>query len=144
MKAIYLVLLLAAGVLGTSTIASAFSVVSPDQPPVWYNRAGQKVSQYLVWDKPKGELTLNVAYNQLQNEQTYDETYYDTFKLRFPTVHFNPSTDHLFVNDENGRPVNIGHLDGTRVVLDNGFVLSAHRRNGVVLAMITSDSSTVK
>ena len=130
------------GVLGmSSTNAAAFSVVSPDQPPVWFNRAGQKVSQYLLWDTSKGELILNVAYNQLQNEQTYDETYYDTFKLRFPTVHFNPSANHFFVNDENGRPVTIGHLDGSRVVLDNGFQLSAHRHNGVVLAMITSDSS---
>jgi hypothetical protein len=142
MKTICLVLLAAAGVWGmSSTNATAFSVVSPDQPPVWFNRAGQKVSQYLTWDKSKGELILNVAYNELQNEQTYDETYYDTFKLHFPTVHFNPSTDHLFVNDEGGKPINIGHLDGSRVELDNGFVLSAHRRNGVVVAMITTDAS---
>jgi hypothetical protein len=148
MKYLKLLLLIVAGSLlqvPCSAGQPLFCITSPDRPPVWYNRAGDKLSQYLDWSNSKDQLVLHVAYN-LGNSTSYerDQTWIDTFELSFPSVHLDRSKNRLYFIADHDREITIGHLEsgvvGTRVVLENAE-LSAHRRNGVVQAAIKSVSS---
>jgi hypothetical protein len=131
--------------LPCSADQTAFSITSPDRPPVWYNTTGDKLTQYLDWSHSKGHLVLHVAYNRGESTSyERDQTLVDSFELSFPTVQMDWSKNRLYIVSGRGSEVTIGHLDsgvlGTRVVLDNHFELSAHRRNGVVQAAIKSVS----
>ena len=120
-----------------------FCITSPDRPAVWYNRTGDKLSQYLEWNQAKDQLVAHVAYANVGNTPAVwrDQSYIDTFKLAFPTVHLDSSRNRLYVADR-GHRNNIGHLEpgvfGIRVVLNSNLELFAHRRDGVVNASILS------
>jgi hypothetical protein len=119
-----------------------FFLVSPDRPAVWYNLAGDKVSQELSWDRSKQELVSYVAYSRVEDTPIRDQTLYDTFKLSFPMVRLDESNDSLYFVGKNGHRVTIGHLEsgilGTRVVLNDDVQFSEHRHDGVVHAAIAS------
>jgi hypothetical protein len=120
-----------------------FCITSPDRPPVWYNRTGDKLSQYLDWSHSKGQLVLHVAYNKGDSTSYQrDQTLIDSFELSFPTVHMDWSKNRLYVVADHGREITIGHVDTggleSRVILEDNLELSAHRRNGVVQAAIKS------
>lgn len=120
-------------------------IISPDQPSIWYNRAGDKLSQYLQWSDSKNELLLRVAYSELESDPVvwWDQFYVDNFELSFPSVRLDRSTKQLYVVGKKGEIVKIGHLEsgvfGCRVVLGRNFELSVHRENGIVNAEIHSD-----
>jgi hypothetical protein len=126
---------------GTAS-AEVFSISSPDHPPAWYNRAGDKLSQTLSWNNSKQELCLTVAYSSIAATSFVwrDQTYVDSFNLTFPMVRLDRSTNRLYFM-EKGTRVEIGRLEssffGSRVILDDDVALSAHRRNGYVEATIT-------
>jgi hypothetical protein len=145
MKVLILILIIAAGcLLQLPCLAGQpnFSITSPDRPPVWYNRTGDKLSQYLEWSRTKGQLVLHVAYANVSDTAAVwsDQSYIDTFELSFPTVHLDSLKNRLYVVADQGREINIGHLEssvfGTRVALNPDLEFSAHRRNGVVQAAI--------
>jgi hypothetical protein len=148
MKALGLVLVPVMGILllsSGSATAYGFSLTSPDRPPVWYNLAGDKVSQELDWDRSKQELVSYIAYSRVEFTPERDQTLYDTFHLTFPMVRLDESTDQLYFVGKNGHRVTIGHLEsgflGTRVVLNDDVRFSENRRDGVVRAMIASAGS---
>jgi len=122
--------------------AFGFSITSPDRPAIWYNRAGDKVSQHLDWDREKREVVLYVAYNTVEFMPLADQTYYNTFRLSFPMVRWDESTNRLYFIDRHGRRIDIGHVEpgimGDRVVLNDDVRLSAQRSNGVIHAAIVS------
>ncbi|MCE0523487.1 MAG: hypothetical protein LV480_11320 [Methylacidiphilales bacterium] len=149
MKGPVFLLLALGGCLWLSTglaAASSFCLTSPDKPAVWYNRSGDKVSEYLAWDDAKEKLVLLLSYNRVEFLSDRDQTYYDNFQLAFPTVRLDRSTDRLYFVGKNGREITIGHLEpgilAQRVVLDDGVQLSAHRRNGIILASIASTGAS--
>jgi len=125
--------------------APGFLLTSPDHPAIWYNRAGDKVSQQLVWDDSKQELVSYVAYSEVEFLPTRDQTYYDSFCLTFPTARLDASTNQVYFNDKHGRRITIGHLEsgimGNSVVLSKGVQFSEHRNDGVVHAAIASCDS---
>jgi hypothetical protein len=131
-----------------SSLASppALSIASPDHPPVWYNRTGDKLTQYLEWSNSKDQLVLHVAYSSIPSspEVWSDQYYIDKFKLSFPTVRLDRSQNRLYFANH-GHEITVGHLDsgilGTRVELENNVELSAHRSNGVLHATIRSVNS---
>jgi len=147
MKALDIILIIAVGSLSQlpcSADQSNFCITSPDRPPVWYNRSGDKLSEELRWSNSKQQLMLRVAYANVDSTVSAwrDQTLVDTFVLSFPTVRLDRSTSRLYFIDDHGREINIGHLEsglfGNRVVLDDNVELSAHRRNGVITAAIRS------
>jgi hypothetical protein len=119
---------------------TGFVLTSPDRPPIWFNRSGDKVEQDLSWDHARQELVLYVSYDQVQFIPEQDQTYYDTVRLAFPTVRLDESTNQLYFVGERGRKITIGHLEsgvfGEHAVLNNDVQLSAHRRDGAVHAQI--------
>ncbi len=121
---------------------SGVSIVSPDRPRVWYNPSGDKLTQYLEWSPAQGQLILHVAYANVGDTTAAwsDQYYLDSFQLAFPSVHLDSSRNRLYVVTGHGHQSEIGHLEpgvmGDRVVLDDHYQLSAHRRNGVVEAAI--------
>ncbi len=119
-----------------------FSIASPDHPSAWYNLSGEKVSQELDWDHGKERLVLFIAYSTVPNTPSRDQTLYTTFRLSFPMVRRDYSTDRIYFVDENGRKVDLGRLRrgifGTEVVLNDQVRLAAHRQDGVINATISS------
>src|ERR1700677_4130259 len=91
--------------------AADWSIISPDRPPIWYNPVGMKVSQNLEWEK--GELVLHLAYDRVEFTPSSDQSYYDTFKLSFPTIHLDGSTKHIYFQADDGRKVDIGRLESS-------------------------------
>jgi hypothetical protein len=149
MKVLKLILIIAAGFLLQLPCSAGqpnFSITSPDRPPVWYNRAGDKLSQYLEWSRTKGQLVLHVAYADVSDADFSwrDQSYIDTFELSFPTVHLDSSKNRLYVVADHDREINIGHLESgvfrTRVALNPDLEFSAHRQNEVVNGSIRSVS----
>ena len=66
MKVLGLLLIILAGYfsqLSSPAGPPALSIASPDHPPVWYNRTGDKLTQYLEWSNSKDQLVLHVAYS---------------------------------------------------------------------------------
>jgi hypothetical protein len=124
-----------------------FAITSPDHPPVWYNRSGDKLSQYLEWSRSKEQLVLHVAYANVGNTSAVwrNQSYADTFELSFPAVHLDSANNRLYVAARHGHTSTIGHLEpgvfGDRVVLEHHLELSAHRQNGVIKAAINSAGS---
>ena len=123
------------------------SITSPDRPPVWFNRSGEKLSQYLEWSCPKEQLVLHVALANVGNTPAVwrNQSYIDSFALTFPMVRLNRSQNRLYVA-HHGHESDIGHLEpgvfGDRVVLDNRLELSAHRENGVIKAAISPSGNS--
>lgn len=119
---------------------SGLSITSPDHPAIWYNASGTKVSQDLMWDAHKQQLVLRLAYDQVEFTPQNDQTYYDTFRLWFPTVQLDSSTNRLYFRTDDGRRVDIGHIEpgimGIKAVLNDRFQLSAHRQDGRIEAKI--------
>jgi hypothetical protein len=134
--------------LSASPTASGFSVVSPDQPAIWYNRSGDEVSRELSWDRSEDVLVLYLAYDTIENLTPRDQWYYDKFRLAFPDVRLNEVTNTLFFVDKKGRHVTVARLEdgvlGRRVVLEDGVQLEVNRRDGVIRAKITSASGAAE
>ncbi len=122
----------------------SLSIASPDHPAVWYNRSGEKLSQYLEWICSKEQLVLHVAYANVGNTSAVwrNQSYVDAYELSFPTVRLDRSNNRLYVVSKHGHESSIGHVEsgafGHRVVLDRRVELSAHRQNGVIKAAINS------
>ncbi len=143
MKALVLLLAAMLGLLwissGTAS-GTGFVLTSPDRPPIWFNRSGDKVEQDLSWDRAKQELVLYISYDRVQFIPERDQTYYDTVRLAFPTVRLDESTNQLYFIGDRGRKIAIGHLEsgifGERAVLNDDVQLSAHRGHDVVRAQI--------
>ena len=121
-----------------------FVLTSPDAPSVWYNRSGDKVTQYLRWSDSKQALVAHVAYNELPSDSASwrEQDRVDRFELSFPMVRLDRSTNELYVVGRRGYKITIGHIEtgpfGTRVALANDLELSAHRVNGFLHAEIHS------
>ncbi len=139
------ILILATALFSAHPIFSAgaaFSITSPDHPPDWYNRAGEKLSETLSWSTSKQELFLTVAYSNIAATSFVwrDQTYVDSFNLSFPSVRLDRSDNRLYIR-EKGNRIGIGRLEpglfGSRVILDEEVSVSAQRRNGYVEAAIT-------
>jgi hypothetical protein len=134
--------------LSASPTTSGFSVASPDHPPIWFNRSGDKVSQELSWDKARRELVLYVSYDTIQNWVTNDQWYYDNFKLSFPDVRLNESTGSLYFMDQHGRHITLGHIEdgafGRHVVLDDDVQLVVNRHDDAIHASISSADGHAK
>lgn len=126
--------------------AAPVLVVSPDRPPDWYNRAGDKVGEELDWNAERHQVEARVAYNRLDYDSERDQTYYDRFQLAFPNIRLDDATGRLFVVNHAGRREGIGYLKdgalGRRVVLDENLRFSVFRANGVVNAVIASKPTT--
>jgi hypothetical protein len=142
----FLVVMAVAGLsqLPCSAGPSNVCITSPDHPAVWYNRMGDKLTQYLEWNQAEDQLVLHVAYANVGNTSAVwrDQYDIDTFKLAFPNVHLDSTNNRLYVVTRHGHEDSIGHLEpgvlGTRVVLNPDLELSAHRQHGVVNASIMS------
>jgi hypothetical protein len=118
------------------------SLTSPDHPAIWYNPVGDRVEQYLTWDRAKGVLMLNVAYDEEESRPVRDQFYYDSFHLSFPMVRLDEATNRLYVPGGHGGRVFIGHLEpgmmGNRVVLNDDLEFAAHRDGREIHATIVS------
>ncbi|HEY0257828.1 MAG TPA: hypothetical protein VGC39_10325 [Candidatus Methylacidiphilales bacterium] len=144
MKILGLIIFTAA--LGLLPVSADWAITSPDHPAIWYNPSGMKVSQDLNWDRTRQMLVLNLAYDRVEFTPQNDQTYYDTFRLFFPTIHLNGSNNRLYFQADDGRHIEIGRIEsgifGNRAVLDDNYQLSAHRRDGRIEAKITMASGS--
>jgi hypothetical protein len=120
------------------------TIASPDHPHIWWNLSGDKVSQYLEWNREEDQLVLHLAYADISQIAERNQSDIDTFDLSFPTVRLDSTGNSLYVLLDGNHKTTIGHLKagifGERVVLNNDFQLSAHRHDGIVRAAIISSN----
>ena len=150
MKALSILLVVVVGLVSNWPSRGSepnLSITSSDHPQEWYNRTGDKLSQYLEWSRSKDHLVLHVAYANVSDTSSVwrEQSYVDSFDLSFPTVRLDRSANRLYVVASHGHESTIGHLEsgafGNRVVLEHHLELSAHRHNGVIRASINSVGS---
>ena len=146
--AAFLALLALVGALPCAAAPRSLLLISPDRPPDWYNRAGDKVGEELDWDAGRHQVEARVAYNRLDYISERDQTYYDRFQLSFPAIRLDDATHRLYFIDRAGHREGIGYLrDGAldrRVVLDKNLRFSIFRANGVVNAVIASKPASLE
>jgi len=127
----------------------AVVIASPNHPRTWYVNELDKFTQILRWDDEDQTLYLDVTYS-LNGEwplmDSNDPDQYGTFTVSFPDVHQNEAHHELYYVDGSGHKFSLGWIKpgvfGKKVVLRDNVKLSAHRRNGVLKAMLIVDQAS--
>ena len=116
-----------------------FTIVSPDHPATWEVGFNDKVGQDLKWSEREGKLVLDVTYSRITYTDTIPPSDFKTYRVTFPRVSLD-AYGQLYVLDKHGQKIIIGSRAsgpfGRQVALNKGVLLSAHRRNGRINAML--------
>jgi hypothetical protein len=117
-------------------------IVSPDHPAIWFVGGDfEKFDQSLHWNEDTQMLSLDIVYTLNGEWPHYEQAdRFDAFNLSFPAVRENRVDHELYWLDHAGCKVVLGAVEpgvlGNRVVLRKDVELSAHRKNGILHAML--------
>jgi hypothetical protein len=127
---------------GGEVRAGGFSLVSPDHPDAWYNKAGDVLSQELSWDNKRNELMLYVAFSRTMSTSLRDPLLYDSFRVGFPAARLDRVTGEIYFVDREKKRRELGRLEAgllqPAVHLDPNVGIVTNRDDGVIKAALQS------
>jgi hypothetical protein len=116
-------------------------IASPDHPETWYTNGFEKLGQSFRWSNNEQGLFLDVTYGLVPYPDITDPTQYETFTLSFPSAKMDGMRRSLYVLDKTAHRIEIGRvvhgIFETKIVLNANVRLSAHRKNGSIVAILT-------